>query len=201
MGNTIKSLTRPSAITDLLNRLGTSQSFFNEPAHAKEISEVVHRYLEKDPTLGDVQLTTDPGSPGYYSPAEDRINIGVVNPAVVGHELGHARNIKGSPTYRSLINLTNTLARLNGLVALPAMLSIRALVGDESQRRGALNVLSGISAALAAPGLAEEIGASAEAVQNAPDKLQAVKSLLPAFGAHLIAALTPMGIYQTGKFV
>ena len=95
----------------------------------------------------------------------------------------------------------NSLARLNNTAALPAMLAIRALIKDKDMRAEILNILTGVSAAVAAPGLAEELSASLDAVKHAPNKLQAIKTLLPAFIHHSLSAAVPVGVYQLGKHI
>jgi len=127
--------------------------------------------------------------------------LGVVNPAVAAHELGHARNMRNSKIYGRVLQAAQGVTNVNNVAALPAMLAIRTLIGDQDTRREVLNILSGASAALAAPGLVEEMGASLEAVRNVPDKLQAVKTLIPAFLTHAMHAMKPVMVYQAGKLI
>jgi len=199
--NTLQSLQSAPGLAALASRVGNVDSFFNDPEHAKEIPETIARFLEQNPSLADVKVETNPDIRGGYYPNEDAITLGVVNPAVVGHETAHAENVRKAPLYRKILGIADTVARINNVAAIPAMLAIRAFVGDPETRREILNILAGASAAIAAPGLVEEFGASAAAVKNAPDKLQAVKTLLPAFLQHALVSSMPVGVYQLGKYM
>jgi len=200
--NTIQSLDTSSGLADLIRRLKGVDSFYDEGAQAAPgIRELIRSELAEDPRLKDIKLRVTPGLHGAYAPSKDTVALGVVNPAVVGHELGHAKNLRQSKVYGKLLQATNAVAGLNRAAALPAMLAIRALVKDKDTRNEVFNILTGASAALAAPGLAEELSASVDAVKHAPDKLQAVKSLLPAFLHHTLSASMPIGVYQLGKHI
>lgn len=200
--NTAQDLSTRSGLTALGRSLGNVDSFYNEgPQAIPAIRELMRRELAEDPRLKKIKIRATPGLHGAYFPSKDTIALGVLNPAVVGHELGHAKNIRNSRVYSKILSVTNDVARLNNTAALPAMLAIRALIRDKDTRNEVLNILSGVSAAVAAPGLAEELGASLDAVKNAPDKIQAVKTLLPAFLQHTLASARPVGIYQLGKLI
>jgi hypothetical protein len=200
--NTLQSLSSSSGLSRLKRGLGGVDSFYNEgPDALRAVQELVRRELESDPSLSDIKTKLTPGLHGAYFPGKDTIALGVINPAVVGHELGHAKNIRKSKVYGKLLMAANNLSRLNSTAAIPAMLAIRTLVQNRDTRNEILNILSGVSAALAAPGLAEELGASMDAVKNAPNKLQALKTLLPAFLQHSLHAAMPVGVYQVGKHI
>jgi hypothetical protein len=178
------------------------KSFYHEGAESiPAVRELIESELAEDPRLKDIEVKFTPGLHGGYFPSKDTVALGVINPAVVAHELGHAKNIRQSKVYGKILQAANNVARINNTAALPAMLAIRALVRDEDTRNEILNVLTGVSAAAAAPGLAEELSASIDAVKHAPNKLQAAKTLIPAFLHHALAAATPIGIYQLGKHI
>lgn len=199
--NTLQSLQSAPGLAALASRLGSVDSFFHDPEHAQEIPETIKRFVEQNPSLADVGVEVNPDITGGYYPGKDSITLGVVNPAVVGHETAHAENVRKAPLYEKILTVANTVARINNVAAIPAMLAIRAFIGDPETRREILNILAGASAAFAAPGLVEEFGASAAAVKNAPNKLQAIKTLLPAFLQHALVSSMPVGVYQLGKFM
>lgn len=197
---TLKWLATPEGAQELARRVGGVQSFWNEGSGAAEaVRNLIQKTIEERKDLGDIKLRINPGPPGGYFPNSDTIALGVSNPAVAAHELGHAKNIRNSKVYGKLLQAANHLANINNVVAIPAMLGIRAFVGDEDVRNEILNVLSGTSAALAAPGLVEELSASVDAVKESPNKLQAIKTLGPAFLTHLFKSTLPVGIYQLGR--
>lgn len=199
--STLKNLADAPDLAALSSRLRGVDSFYNDPGTASEIPETIRRILAANPSLADVKLETNPEIQGGYYPGRDAITLGVVNPAVIGHEAGHAENVRKAPLYSKILRIANTVANINNVAAIPAMLALRAFVGDPDTRREILNILSGASAAIAAPGLVEEFGASIAAVKNAPDKLQALKTLIPAFLQHAAVSSIPVGVYQLGKFI
>ena len=185
----------------MAKQLGGVESYYHEPEQLAAIRETVRRITEEDPSLKTVKLRVTPDIKGGYIPGRDTVALGVVNPAVAAHELGHAQNIRKSRIYGKILGVANDVARINNVAALPAMLGIRAFVDDPQTRKEIFNILTGASAVVAAPGLAEELSASVSAVKHAPDKLQAIKTLLPAFLHHTLHAMIPIGVYQLGKHI
>lgn len=200
-GATIQSLTTRPGLGALSRGLSGVSSFYHEPEQIAAVAETIKRHLKDDPRLKDVKLRVQRGIQGGYFPKRDLVTLGVVNPAVVGHELAHAKNIRKSRVYGKILMAAQGISNVNNVAAVPAMLAIRGLVGDKDLRNEILNILSGASAAVAAPGLVEEVSASVDAVKHAPNKLQAVKSLIPAFLTHAVSSLAPVGIYQIGKHI
>ncbi len=200
--STLQSLATTSGLSGMKRSLGDVESFYHEGVDAlPAVRQLIQEEIASDPRLADIKIRTTPGLHGGYFPGKDTIALGVINPAVAAHELGHAKNLRKSKIYSKILMTANNVAQLNNTVALPAMLAIRALISDKDTRDEVLNILTGISAAVAAPGLAEELSASLDAVKHAPDKLQAIKTLLPAFIHHSLSAALPVGVYQVGKHI
>ena len=198
----LKNLTSSSGLAELGERLSGVDSFFHEGVSAlPQVKELIRRELNSDPRLKNVKIKITPGLHGAYFPKKDTIALGVVNPAVVAHELGHAKNLRQSKIYSRILAVANNVARLNNTAAIPAMLAIRTLVKDKDTRNEIFNILTGASAVMIAPGLAEELSASVDAVKHAPGKLQAIKTLGPAFLHHALSAAVPIGVYQLGKHI
>ena len=135
----------------------------------------------------------------YYDYENNEILLGLVNPDALAHELGHAENLKQKGLYTKILRVAQGVAKINNIAAVPVMLGLRTMVKDEDTRNDILSALSAVSSAVAAPLLLEEASASYQALHNAPDKLQALKTLAPAFLAHAGMSLAPVGIYQAGK--
>jgi len=204
MIGTLRNLTSDKELKKFTRPLSEVSSFFQEgvsPEVLKQIRQVLVRNLQQDPSLAKIKVVPTPGFPGGYFPRRDLIALGVSNPAVMAHELGHAKNLRKAQLYDKLIAATQSLARLNTIVSLPVTLAIKALVRNSDTQREVFNILSGTSAALAAPALSEELGASMEAIKEAPDKLQALKTLIPAFLTHVATSAFPVAIYQSGKLL
>lgn len=184
----------------IADRLGGVESFYNAgPDAIGNIRKLIKTEIEKRPGLANLRMVARPGRTGAYYPEQDTVSLGVANPAVLAHELGHAKNLRKSRLYKKLLLAVNNAARINNIAAVPAMLTLRALVTDKAVRDEIFNILSGASAAVAAPGLVEELSASIHALRNTPDKLQAVKALLPAFLSHAAVSAFPVGVYQLGR--
>ena len=197
---TLQQLATPSGARQIAQRLGSAESFYNiGPQAAGAVRELIKTEIEKNPELAGLRIQAQPGRAGAYYPKQDLVSLGVVNPAVVAHELGHVKNLRKSRLYKKLLLAANTVARINNVAAVPAMLTLRAFVTDKAVRDEIFNILSGASAATAAPGLVEEMSASIQALKSTPNKLEAVKALLPAFLSHAAVSAFPVGVYQLGR--
>ena len=157
--NTLQSLTTQPGLAALAQRLGRVEGYYHEPERLGAVAPTVSRDLATDPSLGSIRLVARPGAPGVYYPNSDTMQLGVINPAVVSHEMAHAQNLRNAPLYSKILRVANTVANINNKAAVPAMLALRLFVGNENTRNEILNILSGVSAAVAAPGLMEELGA------------------------------------------
>jgi len=197
---TLRQYATSAGARRIAERLGGAESFYNiGPEAAGAVRELVKAEIEKNPELAGLRVLTQPGRAGAYYPQQDLVTLGVINPAVLAHELGHAKNLRKSKLYKKLLFTANNIARINNIAAVPAMLTLRAFVTDEAVRNEIFNILSGVSATVAAPGLVEEMSASIQALKSSPDKLQAVKALLPAFMTHAAVSAFPVGVYQLGR--
>jgi len=199
--NTVQSLTTASGLAELASQLREAKGYYHDPESLGDVKETVSRILAAHPELSGMRLKLDPRISGGYLPGSDTIMLGVVNPSVIAHELAHAGNLRAAPLYSKILRVVNRAAELNNVAALPAMLALRVFVDNHARRSEIFNILSGASSVLAAPGLTEELGASIEAVKDAPNKAQALKTLIPAFLQHTVHALAPTGIYQVGKLL
>ena len=200
--NTLQSLATTTGLAELAKQLSGVDSFYNEGERsAPAIQDLLRQEFQADPSLQELTLKATPGYPGGYFPAKDAIALGVLNPAVIAHELGHAKNIRKSRIYGKILGVATDAARVNNTAAIPAMLTLRTFIKDPALRSEILNILSGISAAVNAPGLNEEMSASVDAMRFTPDKLQALKTLIPAYLQHMAHATLPALVYQAGKYL
>jgi Zn-dependent membrane protease YugP len=177
--------------------LKDAKGFFQEgPEQLDAVKSMIEAELENDPSLKDVKVVFTPGHTGAYDPQTDTIYIGVINPAVFAHEIGHAKNLRNSAAYRGILGGSRLVNSLASGLSLPATLAIRTMVADRQKRNEIFNLLTTLTAMSAAPTLAEELSASMDAVRHSDSKLDAVKSLLPAYLSYLGTTAVPIGIYQ-----
>jgi hypothetical protein len=196
----LSDLTTPQGLDELVRVTGGTQSYYNHPERAGDIARVVQQAIAENPNLAHLKVRLMPNLPNaFYNYDRGEIILGVVNPDALAHELGHANNLRQEGLYRKILSAANGVARINNVIALPAMLALRMFIRDPERRDDILKSLAAVSAAMAAPGLLEELNASSHAVWESPDKLRATGTLAPAFMAHLASGMAPAMIYQAGR--
>lgn len=197
---TLQDLTRPEGIDHLLAVTGGTNSFYNHPTRAEGVRQVAMSAIQTNPNMAHVKVRVMPNLPNaYYNYDKGEVILGLVNPDALAHELGHANNLRQEGIYAKVLKAANGVARLNNMLAVPAMLALRMFVQDKNKRDDVLKTLAAISAAAAAPGLLEEAAASASALRHSPNKLRAMGTLGPAFLAHAASSVAPSLIYQAGR--
>jgi hypothetical protein len=196
----LRDLTQAKGLSELLAATGGTDSFFNYPERIDGVRNVAQQAIASSPAMANTQVRIMPNiANAYYDYENNEILLGLVNPDALAHELGHAENLKQKGLYTKILRVAQGVAKINNIAAVPVMLGLRTMVKDEDTRNDILSALSAVSSAVAAPLLLEEASASYQALHNAPDKLQALKTLAPAFLAHAGMSLAPVGIYQAGK--
>ena len=196
----LRDLTKDEGLRDLLAATGGTDSFFNYPERIQGVRDVAQRAIDATPAIANTKVRVMPNiANAYYDYESNEILLGLVNPDALAHELGHASNLRQKGLYTKILRTAQGVAKINNIAAVPVMLGLRTMVKDKAARDDILNALSAVSSAAAAPMLLEEATASIQALYNAPDKLQALKTLAPAFLAHAGMSLAPVGIYQAGK--
>jgi hypothetical protein len=165
-----------------------------------ELQRLLLRILAENPELADVKLQARPGIAGGYFPETDTVQLGGDDPDIAAHEFGHAKNLRKTQIYGKLLKLTGNITKINKNIALPAMLTIRALVANPQARNELLNTLSSLSSMAAAPGLAEELSATLEAARMSENKARTLRLLIPAFLQHVQSSTVPTATYQMGKY-
>jgi len=178
-----------------------SSSIFHAPDRLEEFKSQLREQLAQDAQLKDIAVNIRRNAPDSYNPGSNTLTLGSVNPDVLSHELGHAKNLRKASLYRALYALGSTLEGINQTVALPAALAVRAFIKDKDKRDEALNAMSSLSAALAGPRMSEELSASIDAVVNSQSKLKALANLVPAFMTHALSATVPSVTYQAAKYI
>lgn len=197
---TLVDLTTAEGLQQLVTVTGGTQSFYNHPDRIQGMAQVAKNAIAANPDMAHLKVRIMPNLPNaFYNYDRGEILLGIVNPDALAHELGHAHNIKQEGLYRKILNAANSVARANNFIALPAMLALRMFVKDPQKRDDILQSLAAVSLAIATPGLLEEASASINAMKNAPDKLQAAKTLGPAFLAHAATSAMPTAIYEAGR--
>jgi hypothetical protein len=77
---------------------------------------------------------------------------------------------------------------------------LKTFIRDQERRDDILKTLAGLSAAAAAPGLLEEASATIRALKHQPGRrMDMMKTLGPAYLAHLARSLKPALVYQAGR--
>lgn len=189
---TLNELTTPEGVATLAKGLPAA----SDQAVLEKIRAIVTRALARDPQLKNVAVETRPGfNNAVYNFDSNKITTGLLDPDVLGHEMGHAANTIEAPVYQKLLRAVRGLAYLNQTAAIPAMLGMHAFLSD-AKRKDIVNTLAGVSSALTGPILNEELGASINAVINSDDKIRTLKRVLPAFGAHAVTASLPGVLYS-----
>jgi hypothetical protein len=198
---TLADLTKPEGLREVVNATGGTHSFYNQPEKALRLAEVAHKAITQNPQLAQVRIRLVPNLPNaFYNYDNGEILLGITNPAVLAHEIEHADNIRQRSLYSNMLRVAEGISRLNNVVALPTMLALRTFLNDPERRDDILKTLAGVSAAVAAPGLAEEASATFRALKHHPGKrTEMMKTLAPAYMAHLARSMTPTLIYQAGR--
>lgn len=195
-------LTTPAGIYALVQGTGGTKSFYNHPEQAQQVQQVVAAAIARRPTLADVSVRIAPNYPNAaYHYDKQEIVLGVVNPTALEHELAHVGNIMPGGLYEKILKAAQGVSRLSALLAVPTTLALRAFMRDPDKRNDILNSLAALSAAGVTPELLEEGSASAQAVAHSPDRKAALKTLAPAYMAHLARNVAPSMIYQAGRFI
>lgn len=201
MNLTLADLTQPAGLREVVNATGGTRSFYNQPETAMGLAEVAHTAIARNPQLAQVRVRLVPNLPNaFYNYDKGEILLGITNPAVLAHEIEHADNIRQRTLYSNMLRVAEGISRWNNILALPTMLALRTFINDPERRDDILKTLSGVSAAVAAPGLAEEASATFRAIKHNPGKrLEMMKTLAPAYMAHLARSMAPSLIYQAGR--
>lgn len=190
-------------LSQLVTSTGLDKELMQLVRHQTEMEKLrtlLQQWVGNHPDLA--QKIKFQGQPGFnnakFNFKDNTVTTGLPDPAYLAHELGHAENMADSKLYQKFLSAVRGLQTLNQMGAIPAMLGLHAFAGD-AKRRDIVNLLSGVSAALAGPILNEEASASANAVIGSPDKAQTLKRLAPAFGAHALENLLPVLLYQVDR--
>jgi hypothetical protein len=193
-----------TSLRSLANSTGTGNAadlFGGDAAQRAALRAFVAGELKSHPELAETKIRVGPTSHGggAYFPKANLVSVEEPHPALLGHELAHASSMTtASGTYKTLQNISRKLWNINTFAALPAALAVSALVKSNAKAR-ILNALTVAALGLAAPTLYEETAASVDAISHAPDKLEAVKRLLPGWLTYAGMAAVPPIAYQLAK--
>jgi len=200
MTMTLADLARPEGVQHLVDVTGGTHSYYNHPERAHEVLAVAQSAIERNPNIGQTKVRIMPNLPNsFYNFDRGELILGVTNPHALAHELEHADSLRQASLYQKLLRVSQGVSRLNNVMALPTMLALRTFLTDKDRRNDILKTLSAVSTAVAAPELMEEASASIKAIQHSPNRREAMKTLLPAFMAHLTTRLQPALVYQAGR--
>ena len=178
------------------------------PERAALLSTIAQRYAEENPNLENVPVTLVKGQVpaiSYWNlqnPELKGIMLGSAqSPNVLAHELGHIQNIENAPYYRKFVDVARGLANIANSAGIPAAIALRLLMKDKQRRDEILNLLSGVTAAVNAPVITDELSATLNAIQKSPNKLQAAKELTPGLLSYMLASAVPITGYQLARMI
>jgi hypothetical protein len=187
------------AIASQIPKILPGTGFFGDPASAEVYKQLIANYLATNPELAKVKVVLAPGATtGAFSPASNTVIMGVNNPAVLAHELGHATSVKPGTLYNKILQASRRANYINKWISAPLAIGAKVFMSPDTARQ-VLNYASLASAMLAAPTLSEELGASIEAMKKSPEKLKSLKTLVPAYATHVFEQTTPFTVYQIGR--
>lgn len=177
----LKDLTTTPGVEELARALKQH----GDPALIEKVRMAAQRALQRNPGLGETAVHAQPGmNNAVYNFDQKAITTGLLDPDVLGHEIGHAENTANNAAYQKLLRAVRGLAALNQTAAIPAMLGMHAFMGDE-KRKDAVKTLA-----------SSKIIGPANAVMNSEDKLRTLKRVLPALGAHTVTSGLPALLYS-----
>lgn len=200
MSVTLKDLTQTEGVQHLIAVTGGPASYYSTPERATGIQQVATRAIKRNPNLAHTKVRIMPNLPNaFYNFDKGEILLGQVEPIGLAHEIEHADSVRQEGLYRKVLRAAQGVARVNNVAAMPTMLALRAFIQNKARRDDILKTLSALSAAAAAPVLMEEAQASLRAIKASPRKGDAIKTLGPAFMAHVLSSMSPALIYQAGR--
>lgn len=196
----LQDLAETEGIQHLIAVTGGPGSYYSTPERAQGVQLVAQRAIQKNPNLAHTKVRIMPNLPNaFYNFDKGEILLGQVEPVGLAHEIEHADSVRQEGLYRKVLKAAQGITRINNAVAMPTVLALRTFIRDEDRRNDILKTLSAVSAAAAAPMLMEEAQASMRAVKASPNKVDAIKTLGPAFLAHMASNMAPSMIYQAGR--
>ena len=191
----VKDLATNDGVQLLAQQLATTCT----PEQLEKIKIVVTRILASNPQLANIPVVAQKGlNNAFYNFKRNSITTGLLNSDVIGHELGHAINTQNSDSYQKVLLTTRGLSALERKAAIPVMLGLKMFASDPT-RKDILRTLTAASVANAAPQLHEEASASFDAFMNSPDKIQSLKTLIPALASHTLATTWPSIAYSIAQ--
>ena len=181
-------------VTKFLKALG------GNPNLSPEIKALAIKYLEKNPSIRDVEVGKVPSGGDSFNWASGRLGVSSSDPDILSHEASHASRLKEDSLYRDILGMSKRVMGVNNMVAIPAILGIRSFVGDSDSRNTILKTLAGVSALAAAPNLVEETRATAEALTKSEDRLRTALKLAPGLASHFAHdMIAPTAYYLAGS--
>ncbi len=209
----LDSLANASGLAELQQHLGISGHALT-PEEAENLRKTVLNVIRNSPKLKMEDVGVRVGPTGYGGaaayPEAGYVSIrpgGVKDPALLAHELGHIESVRESEggVYKPIQDASRSvfrgLTKGNRDIVIPALLGLGTLLllkSNEAKRK-ALNVLTGVTAALTAPTLLEEVAATRKAMKNVPERVRDVRSLTSGIRNYAWEAAKPMAIFQLAK--
>jgi hypothetical protein len=202
----LKDLTKEETLKRVYVVVSKTSSLFNKDLHElPKIKAVVDKYVMEYPWIGEYPIRILPSFPNaYYNFDKHEFALGLFNAAILSHEIEHAISLKEAKAYSKLLSISKALNTITSSFGIPVFLGT-ALKHNNPDLSDKVNtgydILSATSGLSALPSLYEEGKANVSAILHNPEKLDTLKTLLPAYGTYLINTAVPISFYQLAKQV
>jgi len=208
------SLANASGLAELQQHLHASGDTLT-PEEASNLHDMVKNVIRNAPKqqMENVEIRVGP-TPGYGGaatlPQRGLISIEprhLKNPALLAHEAGHIESVResGGGVYKSIQDFSRNrfkeITQYGTVLSIPAAIGILALAKNPASKKRALNILTGLAAAAAAPTLIEEVVATRKALQNVPERARDARALSSGIKDYAWAAAKPMAVLQLAKLL
>jgi hypothetical protein len=181
-----------------------TKSMFNRSLdELPKIKAVVDHYVHEHPFLGEYPIRILPSfANAFYNFEKGEFALGLFNSSILAHEIEHCLSLRDSEIYRKLLTTSKVISGLSGGFMLPVALGSYIKHQNPTTTEDVntvFNLLSLAHGVSVAPSLYEEGRANAAAILHNPEKIETMKTLLPAYGTYLLNAAVPIGFYQFAK--
>ena len=162
-----------------------------------KIKTLVSSMANANPHIKETYVGKSAPGVSFYDFKNNRLGIGHKSSDVLAHEMGHAASLaNASDLYKGILRASKRASRLSNAMALP----IATFIGlnpkmSKEQKIKALNLATGLSAALTAPNLIEELKASGSAIYHSPTKLRTGAAMIPGIVSHSFNDFTAPSTY------
>lgn len=200
----LKDLTEKENLKKVYVVVSKTQSVFNKDLNElPKIKRTIEKYLSQSPHFGEYPVEILPNFPNALFDFKNRkFKFGLFNASIFAHEIEHARSTEDSPVYNSMLQTSRVISNLSGASLGGIAVGEAAKMNDPSLKEGVntlYDILSATHGVSSLPTLYEEGKANLNAILSSDEKMEALKTLGPAYTTYLAQALLPISFYQLAK--